>query len=80
MTANHAAALTPPLNDRERDILRLLYNDGMLGVTAISKYLDIPSSSTHKLLTKLEEAALVISDPNKKRRLTDLGMAVAQSL
>lgn len=76
----HHQIPVPPLSDREQDVLRLLYQDGELGVTAISEYLDIAPSSTHNILKKLEQAALLVSGQNKKRRLTDMGAAVAQGL
>ena len=78
--ASHHQVPVPPLTDREQDILRLLYQDGELGVTDLSNYTDIAQSSVHNILKKLEQAALVASGQNKKRRLTDLGVAVAQGL
>lgn len=78
--ASHHQIPVPPLTDREQDILRLLYQDGELGVTDLSHYTDIAQSSVHNILKKLEQAALVSNGQNKKRRLTDLGVAVAQGL
>lgn len=76
----HPQIPVPPLSDRDQDVLRLLYQDGELGVTDISKYLEVAQSSVHKILEKLEEAALVVKGQNKKRRLTDMGVAVARGL
>ena len=73
-------SLAPPLSEREQDVLRLLYQDGELGVTEISHILEAAPSSVHNALKKLEQAALVMSGQNKKRRLTDLGVAVAQTI
>ncbi|MCI8452123.1 MAG: MarR family transcriptional regulator [Eggerthellaceae bacterium] len=79
-TTRHPQIPAPPLSDREQDVLRLLYQDGELGVTDISKYLEVAQSSVHNILEKLEQAALVVKGQNKKRRLTDMGAAVAQGL
>lgn len=73
-------SLAPHLSEREQDVLRLLYQDGELGVTEISHILEAAPSSVHNALKKLEQAALVMSGQNKKRRLTDLGVAVAQTI
>lgn len=76
-----SSAPTPPLNDREQAALLLLLTEEPLGVTEISKYLDdLAMSSTHKILTNLEQAGLLRRDSSKKRWLTEVGKAVAQTL
>ena len=71
---------TPPLNQRERDFLGLLLQEGALGVTELSKLTGVPGSSTHAELTKMEQAGLVEKTVGQKRILTDFGYRVASSL
>lgn len=75
-----AALATAPLSPRERAVLSLLYTDGPLGVTALAQLSETPASSTHVLLKKLEEAGLIETVAAKKRALTPLGHAAAESL
>ncbi len=70
----------PPLTEREKALLKLLYKEESLGVTSLAKLADIPQSSAHATLEKLQEAGLVTTDRNKKRRLTDQGLAVSKQL
>lgn len=74
-----SAALTPPLTPREREFLPIFLSEGPLGVTDISRLTDVPPSSTHVTLQKLEEAGL-IEKVGRKRILTDFGYEVAQNL
>lgn len=71
--------LTPPLTPREREFLPIFLSEGALGVTEISRLTEIPASSTHVTLQKLEQAGL-IEKVGKKRVLTDLGYEIAQNL
>lgn len=71
---------TPPLNQREKDFLTLFLSEGALGVTELSQLTDVPLSSTHSELTKLEQAGLVEKVAGQKRILTELGYEVARSL
>lgn len=71
--------IVPPLSQRERSFLPLFLSEGALGVTEISKLTDVPMSSTHVTLQKLEQAGL-IEKVGQKRMLTDFGFEVAQSL
>ncbi len=71
--------LTPPLTPREREFLPIFLSEGALGVTELSRLTDIPASSTHVTLQKLEQAGL-IEKVGKKRMLTDLGYEIAQNL
>ncbi len=75
-----ASMAIAPLSARERTLLSLLYTDGPLGVTALAQLNEIPASSTHVLLKKLEEAGLVEVVASKKRSLTPLGHAAAEVL
>lgn len=71
--------IMPPLSQREKSFLPLFLSEGALGVTEISKLTEVPMSSTHVTLQKLEQAGLV-EKVGQKRMLTDFGFEVAQSL
>ncbi len=73
-------ALTPPLNDRERQILPFFLEEDALGVTDIVNLTGLPQSSTHVALRKLEEAGLIEKTAGKKRTLTEFGVEVASTL
>ncbi|MCI8469845.1 MAG: helix-turn-helix domain-containing protein [Eggerthellaceae bacterium] len=75
-----AGSLIPPLGEREQRILHLLREEGAVGVSDISKILDIPLSSTHTILKKLREARLIEQAMGKKWGLTDLGAQTSLSL
>lgn len=75
-----AAALVPPLTQRERDFLPIFLSEGALGVTDISKLTGVAPSSTYVTLSKLEQAGLIEKTVGQKRILTDLGYQVAISL
>lgn len=77
--ASRGQALAPHLTPREREFLPIFLSEGELGVTEISRLTDVPASSTHGILQKLEEAGL-IEKVGRKRALTDLGYEVAQNL
>ena len=71
--------VTATLSKRGQQILALFRNEGTLGVQDISTMTDIPLSSTHTELRKLEEAGL-IDKLGKKRVLSTLGRSVVGSL
>jgi Signal transduction histidine kinase len=87
--ASHAGPLEahtyPPelvlssLSRRSRQILALFTTQDMMGVQDISEMTDIPLSSTHAELRKLEEAGL-IEKLGKKRVTTPLGQQIVGSL
>lgn len=79
-TAARAAALVPPLTQRERDFLPIFLNEGALGVTDLARLTGVPQSSTYVTLSKLEEAGLIEKTVGQKRILTDLGFHVVNSL
>ena len=70
----------PVLNERERQIIHLLTLEDALGVTEITKLLDIPLSSAHKALVTLEETGIVEKTARQKRMLTQYGVEIASSL
>lgn len=72
--------LSPSLNEREQKILKLIMQEGPLGVTQINKFLNLPISSIHKILINLEEAGLITRVSNSKRILSDLGFSVCKLL
>lgn len=78
---NKINKLTPNLNLREKNILKLIFTEGALGVTEISKFTQLPVSSVHKILSSLEQAALIqkITD-GKKRILSEQGFTIIDYL
>jgi len=64
----------PRLSDREKRVLSLLGDLGTAGPSIIARDLDIPLSTAHRLLTRLEDAELVLRDPKGKRRLSGKGI------
>lgn len=72
--------LTPSLNEREKQILKLFLTEGPLGVSKIRDLSKIPLSSVHKTLSDLERKGLVDKTTNKKRILSDHGFAVTNLL
>lgn len=78
--STRAAALVPPLTQRERDFLPIFLNEGALGVTDLARLTGVPQSSTYVTLSKLEEAGLIEKTVGQKRILTDLGFHVVNSL
>lgn len=72
--------LTPSLNDREKQVLKLFMTEGPLGVSKIHELSNIPLSSVHKTLQDLEKKTLVEKTSNKKRILSDQGFAVTNLL
>ncbi|WP_165248547.1 ATP-binding protein [Adlercreutzia sp. ZJ141] len=77
---NHSSIPIPPLNERQRDILKCFESEGALGVTDVVNLTGYPTSSTYKELQRLEEAGLLEKTMGKKRILTDMGFQVASSL
>lgn len=67
------------LSDRAHTILQLFAQSDILGVQDIAARAEIPLSSTHSELKKLEEAGL-IEKIGTKRTLSALGMAALSSL
>ncbi len=72
--------LIPPLSSREKDFLLVFLSEGALGVTDISNLTEVPMSSTHSVLKKLEQSGLIEKTAGQKRILTELGFQVSSSL
>ena len=70
----------PHLTERELKALFAFATEGALGVKEVSKLCDLPQSSTHTLLVKMEEANLIERTANKKRILTSYGYSAYQQL
>lgn len=70
----------PHLTERECKALFVFATEGALGVKDVSELCDLPQSSTHTLLVKMEEANLIERTVNKKRILTSYGYSVYQQL
>lgn len=77
---NKMKQLSPNLNLREIEILKLFLSEGPLGVTEIHNNTNIPPSSIHQILIHLQQSGLIEQLPNKKRILTDLGFTICNSL
>lgn len=75
-----SSSLTPPLNKREKEFLKLFSQEGALGVTDLSQLTGVPQSSTYVVLTHLEEYGLIEKTVGQKRILTDLGFSLSRSL
>ena len=73
-------SIVPRLTDREKTILTLMLQEGVLGVTDLVNLTGVAASSTYAALKKLEEYGLVEKTNGQKRILTDYGFTVAQSL
>lgn len=78
-TKTPANLLTSSLSNRGRNILSVLKSGGLFGVQEISNITDIPLSSTHSELKKLEESGF-IEKVGKKRTLSELGRQAVISL
>lgn len=78
-TAQTSHISAPFLSAHAKKILPLLYREGQLGVTDLSRMTNIALSSIHQTLSKLEDAGFV-ERVGKKRTLTEEGKAVALQL
>ena len=72
--------LVPPLTQREQILLALLFSEGICGVSDLAHISELPVSSTHVTLKKLQEAGLVERTEARKWKLSDFGTQVAGSL
>lgn len=75
---------TPPipairLDDREASIALLIHENGAMRLTDIYKTLDMPQSSTYRVLSKMKEAGIVDKD-GKMFTLTDEGERSLESI
>ncbi|MEC4175173.1 ATP-binding protein [Adlercreutzia sp. R21] len=71
-------APAPHLSERDKQLLSILRTDGPQRDADLSRLTDIPGSTTHNMMKKLEEAGLVSSVRGLKS-LTDYGNYIAQS-
>lgn len=71
--------ILPHLSDREKDALFLFAQSNTLRLTDVRDELEISNSTTHRILSKLEEYGL-IETTGKLRSLTEFGNRVAQQL
>lgn len=74
-----SSTLIPTLSERSQSIVSFLELNDLSGVSDISKALNIPISSTHVELAKLEKNK-IISCIGKKRTLTDYGREILKTL
>lgn len=63
------------INEREKNILLLIFKYGKVGPTEVKQYLAISESTAHRALVSLEEKGFIQADDtgNKKRSLTEQG-------
>ena len=71
--------IIPHLSDREKDALLLFTQSNTLRLTDVRDELEISNSTTHRILSKLEEYGL-IETTGKLRSLTEFGNRVAEQL
>ena len=69
-----------PLTVREQSFLKILLQEGEVGVTDMAELTDNISSTTYNTFLKLEQDGLVEKTPNRKRALTTIGIQVAKTL
>ena len=67
------------LDDREASIALLIHENGAMRLTDIYKTLDMPQSSTYRVLSKMKEAGIVDKD-GKMFTLTDEGKRSLESI
>ena len=70
----------PPLTDREKRVLAVFATEGALGVKEVAELCDLPQSSTHNILVKMQQDGLIEQSANKKRILTDYGYSAYQQI
>lgn len=68
------------LNKREKDLLHLLLKEGVVGPSDVVDPLDISVSTAFRLLEKLEKLGLVETTSNRKRILSNEGLAYTQTI
>lgn len=71
---------SPPLTDRQAQVLALLARRGALGPSSVSRSLGLSLSTAFRELTALEGLGLVVPDATGKRKLSPQGEALAGSL
>ncbi len=79
---NPAASFVPlqPISDKEKQILLAISRQGIAGITELSQQTGFAPSTTHSLLSKLEQAGLIEKTSGKKRTLTEIGHAAVARL
>ncbi len=82
--ANHRVPMyipqTSTISERGKQCLLVLQSEGMLGVTEVAALTGIPQASVFNELKKLEESGFIEKTAGKKRVLTNIGQAAANSL
>jgi DNA-binding transcriptional ArsR family regulator len=72
--------LLSTLSDKERQTFSAFRYSNELGVTEISKHSGVAQSTVHVSLSRLEQAGLITKLPNKKRKLTDIGIQLINQI
>lgn len=67
--------LSPPLTDRQKQVLSLILEMRAAGPSVVARELSVSVATAHRDLTFLEEAGLIEPDETGKRALTDYGVA-----
>ncbi len=65
----------PDLDKRSLMVLRLFYDNGMLGPSDIVDPLDVSVTTAHRILVDLEKRGLIEQAPNRKRILSSVGVS-----
>lgn len=76
----NVTSLSPSLNKRDKDALLLLLDEGILGPTDIATPLHISVSTAYRVLEKLDNLGYIEMTANRKRILSNKGLAFIQTL
>jgi hypothetical protein len=66
---------SPDLDQRSFEVLRLLYEEGILGPSDLMKPLGVSAATAHRILVGLEQRGFIESTPHRKRILSSAGLS-----
>jgi hypothetical protein len=67
------------LDQRSFEVLRLLYEEGILGPSDLMKPLGVSAATAHRILVGLEQKGLIESTPHRKRILSSAGLSYLEA-
>jgi DeoR/GlpR family transcriptional regulator of sugar metabolism len=70
----------PTVNKRDKELLLLLFEEGVLGPSDLVVPMNVSVSTAFRLLEKLEKQGLVEVTANRKRILSNVGLNYVQTL
>lgn len=71
--------IVPSLDKRSVQVLRLFYENGILGPSDLTGPLGVSGATAHRILVDLESKGLLEQAPNRKRILSSAGVAYIES-